>query len=153
MPTELNIHITDTPATANSSSLFHSLYSDYVMAENTDKSSKKSRIIVRYGNEYFVLPAIQIMMFFTVNKTVFCIHNNLRKYIVEGATLNYLMNQLPNQIFFRANRQVIINIQFIHSFKPFDNGRIQVNMKQDIYEPIIVSQENATEFKVWIGYK
>jgi len=91
------------------------------------------------------------MMFYTVNKIVFCITSNAKKYIVEGTNLNQLLEELPSQLFFRANRQVIINIRFIQSFKPIGNGRIQINMQHDIFQPIQVSQENASEFRRWVG--
>lgn len=112
---------------------------------------RRNRVIVRQGTEYFVLPILQVMMFYTVNKVVFCIYNNGKKSVVEGTNLNQLMEELPSQLFFRANRQTIINIQYIQSFKPIGAGRIQVNMHADIYDPIMISQENAAEFRKWIG--
>jgi DNA-binding LytR/AlgR family response regulator len=112
---------------------------------------KRNRVIVRLGTEYFVLPAMQVMMFYTVNKIVFCISNTGKKYVVEGTNLNQLMEELPTQLFFRANRQVIINIHYIQSFKPIGAGRIQINMQHDIYQPIQVSQENAADFRKWVG--
>ena len=123
----------------------------YVQMSATEPEPKRTRVIVRLGSEYLVLPAPQIMMFYTVNKIVFCITNNGKKYVVEGTNLNQLIEELPKQFFFRANRQVIINIYFIQSFKPIGNGRIQINMQLDIFEPILVSQENASEFRRWVG--
>lgn len=123
----------------------------YMQMSAAQPEPKRTRIIVRLGTEYFVLPAVQVMMFYTVNKIVFCITNTGKKYIVEGTNLNQLMEELPHQLFFRANRQVIINIHFILSFKPIGGGRIQINMQFDIFQPIQVSQENASEFRKWVG--
>jgi DNA-binding LytR/AlgR family response regulator len=122
-----------------------------LMTAPEQQSPRRNRVIVRQGNEYFVLPVLQVMMFYTVNKVVFCIYNNGKKSVVEGTNLNQLMEELPVQLFFRANRQTIINIQYIQSFKPVGAGRIQVNMHAEIYEPIMISQENAAEFRKWIG--
>jgi DNA-binding LytR/AlgR family response regulator len=123
----------------------------YVQMTAAQPEPRRTRVIVRLGTEYFVLPVVQVMMFYTVNKIVFCITNTGKKYIVEGTHLNLLMEELPTQLFFRANRQVIINIQFIQSFKPIGSGRIQINMQLDIFQPIQVSQENASEFRKWVG--
>ena len=123
----------------------------YVQMSTTKPEPKRTRVIVRLGTEYFVLSTLEVMMFYTVNKIVFCITSNAKKYIVEGTNLNQLLEELPSQLFFRANRQVIINIRFIQSFKPIGNGRIQINMQHDIFQPIQVSQENASEFRRWVG--
>ncbi len=123
----------------------------YVQMTSAQPEPRRTRVIVRLGTEYFVLPVVQVMMFYTVNKIVFCITNTGKKYIVEGTHLNLLMEELPTQLFFRANRQVIINIQYIQSFKPIGSGRIQINMQLDIFQPIQVSQENASEFRKWVG--
>jgi DNA-binding LytR/AlgR family response regulator len=131
--------------------MFSAYAMPYVQMSATQPEPKRTRIIVRLGTEYFVLPALQVMMFYTVNKIVFCITNTGKKYVVEGTNLNQLMEELPPQLFFRANRQVIINIHFIQSFKPIGNGRIQINMQLDIFQPIQVSQENASEFRRWVG--
>lgn len=123
----------------------------YVQMSTTQPEPKRTRVIVRLGTEYFVLSTLEVMMFYTVNKIVFCITSNGKKYVIEGTNLNQLLEELPSQLFFRANRQVIINIHFIQSFKPIGNGRIHINMQLDISQPIQVSQENASEFRRWVG--
>ncbi|MBL0883121.1 MAG: hypothetical protein IBJ16_07235, partial [Chitinophagaceae bacterium] len=53
--------------------------------------------------------------------------------------------------FYRSNAQVIISIQYIHSFKPVGGGKIMVNIQLDSFQPVQISQENAGEFKKWVG--
>lgn len=111
----------------------------------------RKRIVAKLGTEYIILPVSDLVVIYTVNKVVFCISNTGKKFIIEGTNLNLLMEELPDHLFFRANRQVIISVQYIHSFKPVGGGKIMVSMQLDSFQPIQISQENAGEFKKWVG--
>ncbi len=112
---------------------------------------KKKRIIAKLGTEYIILPVSELVVIYTVNKVVFCLSKTGKKFIIEGTNLNLLMEELPEHLFFRANRQVIISIQYIHSCKPIGGGKIMVSMQLESFQPVQISQENAAEFKKWVG--
>ncbi|MBL0882243.1 MAG: hypothetical protein IBJ16_02640, partial [Chitinophagaceae bacterium] len=69
---------------------------------------KRKRVVAKLGTEYIILPVSDLVVIYTVNKVVFCISNTGKKFIIEGTNLNLLMEELPEHLFFRANRQVII---------------------------------------------
>lgn len=112
---------------------------------------RKKRLIAKLGTEYIILQVSELVVIYTVNKVVFCLSNTGKKYIIEGTNLNLLMEELPEHLFFRANRQVIISVQYIHSFKPVGGGKIMVSMQLESFQPVQISQENAAEFKKWVG--
>lgn len=69
-----------------------------------------------------------------------------------SATMESLEKTLPQNIFFRLNRQAIINIKNIRSFRSIENGKIEVYPKRDDMESsYIVSQKKAALFRKWLS--
>ena len=59
--------------------------------------------------------------------------------------------ELDESMFFRANRQYIINIEFVKGFKPYEKVKVWVDMSlPDLNHHIVVSQENAPQFRQWM---
>ncbi|MES1220443.1 MAG: LytTR family transcriptional regulator DNA-binding domain-containing protein, partial [Bacteroidota bacterium] len=111
---------------------------------------KKSRLIVRKGLEHIALRLEEIVLFYTENKLVYVIDRMGKKYLADK-NLSDLEEDLDENIFFRANRQYIVNLNFIRSFKTFEKVKLQVDlMIPDLNHNIIVSQENAPQFRQWI---
>ena len=53
---------------------------------------------------------------------------------------------------FRANRQYLINMIFIRSFKAFQKVKLQVDMNiRELEEPVIISQQTSPAFKKWMN--
>ncbi len=114
------------------------------------ESHKKNRLVVRRGVEYISLRLDHIILFYTENKLVYVIDNNGKKYIAEK-NLCELEEQLDNSRFFRANRQYIINIDFIRGFKSFDRVKLLVDLNvPELNHDIVISQENSSQFREWI---
>jgi DNA-binding LytR/AlgR family response regulator len=111
---------------------------------------KKNRMLVKRGLEYISLRLEDIILFYTENKLVFVVDVTGKKYIAEK-NLADLEEMLDNSRFFRANRQYIININFIKGFKPFDRVKLQVDLTvPEIAHHIIISQENSSQFREWM---
>lgn len=112
--------------------------------------NKRKRILLRKGIENLTLPLSEIVLFYTENKIVHAIDRNGRKYMVDK-NLSDLEAELDDQTFFRANRQYILNIDFIKSFKPYERVKLWVDLTlPDIDHSIIVSQETAPLFRKWL---
>jgi DNA-binding LytR/AlgR family response regulator len=113
-------------------------------------SRKRSRILVRKGIENITMQLSDIVLFFTENKIVHAVDRNGRKYMVDK-NLSDLEAELDDNTFFRANRQYILNINFIKSFKPYERVKLWVDLTvPDIDHSIIVSQETAPLFRKWL---
>ena len=111
---------------------------------------KKSRLIVRKGLEHIALRLEEIVLFYTENKLVYVIDRLGKKYLADK-NLGDLEEDLDESMFFRANRQYIININFIRGFKTYEKVKLQVDLAiPDLNHCIIVSQENAPQFRQWI---
>ena len=111
---------------------------------------KKTRLIVKKGVENIALKLDDVALIYTESKVVFVIANNEKKYIYDK-NLSELEQELDKSIFFRANRQCIVNINYIRGFKAFEKVKLQVDLTFSIIpNKIIVSQETAPQFKKWI---
>lgn len=112
---------------------------------------KRTRFIVKKGIENLSIRLEDIVMFYTENKIVYLIDRNEKKYIVDKP-LNEVEESLDNSLFFRANRQYIINLNFVKCYKAYDKVKLQVDL--NIFEKshsIIISQITAPYFRKWIS--
>jgi DNA-binding LytR/AlgR family response regulator len=107
-------------------------------------------MLVKRGLEYISLRLDDIILFYTENKLIYVIDTAGKKYLSEK-NLSELEEILDNSRFFRANRQYIINIDFIKGFKTFDRVKLLVDLKvPEINHNIIISQENSSQFREWM---
>jgi DNA-binding LytR/AlgR family response regulator len=113
-------------------------------------SRKKTRLIVKKGMENISLRLEDIVLFFTENKIVYVVDQWGKKYLIDK-NLGELEEDLDTSIFFRANRQYIVNINFIKGFKPYEKVKLQVDLVlSELNYSIIISQETAPAFRKWM---
>jgi DNA-binding LytR/AlgR family response regulator len=112
---------------------------------------RKSRILVKRGMEFQAIKVEDIGYFFTEHKLVFLVDRENKKYLAEKDNLASLEQELDNKIFYRANRKYIVNADFIKRFKALEKSKISLELLLPVSEEIIISQENASSFKKWIG--
>jgi DNA-binding LytR/AlgR family response regulator len=118
---------------------------------NGFRQKTRSRLIVRRGIENVALRINDIVLIYTEEKIVFVIDKEGKKYLIDKK-LSELEQELDNTIFFRANRQYIVNIGFIKSYKTYERVKLQVDLAMPtLNHHIVVSQETAPVFKKWIN--
>ena len=92
-----------------------------------------------------------IVLFYTENKIVYVIDKQKAKYIYDR-NLSLLESELDPDIFFRANRKYVVNINFIKSYKTYEKVKLILELSvPDISHQIVISQETSAEFKKWIA--
>lgn len=110
----------------------------------------KSRLLAKNGVSNVSLLLSDIAAVYTKNKLVYIIDRYSKKYFIDK-TLTQLENELNHANFFRANRQYIININFVKSFKAYQKVKLLVDINvPELDEPVIISQQLAPAFKKWI---
>ena len=65
--------------------------------------------------------------------------------------LEDIENEIDPTIFYRANRQFVVNRNAISNIKYYFNGKLIVNTNPRFEERIIISKAKATEFKNWVN--
>ena len=122
----------------------------YSVQTQIQTRSKRTRLIVKKGNENIALPLEDIVLIYTHDKVVFAVDQYSKKYMCNK-TLSELENELDDTIFFRANRQYILSINYIRSFKAHEKVKLLVGMViPEINHSIVISQETAPVFKQWL---
>ena len=113
--------------------------------------NKKSRIIVKKGLTNISLNLSDIVLFYTESLVVYVLDNKGNKYIIDKS-LNNLENELDPKTFFRANRQYILNINYIQGYKTYDRVKLLISLTiKDIDHLIVVGQEKAKLFRNWLA--
>jgi DNA-binding LytR/AlgR family response regulator len=110
---------------------------------------KQVRMVVKRGQEHIFLLLDDIVLFYTESKIVYIIDKNGKKFLVDK-NLSDLEEELDKAVFFRANRQYIVNINYVKGYKTYERVKLQLELQLAVTHCIVISQETAPLFKKWI---
>lgn len=114
------------------------------------RGQKKKRMLLKSAGMYISLLLKDIVLFQKEEKHIYVLDRLGCKYIVDK-TLGELEAELDEYQFFRGNRQYIINIDFIRSYKSYERVKLEVELSVPLSGyTIIISQETASMFKSWM---
>jgi len=114
-------------------------------------TKRRSRLLVKKGFEVVPLALEDIVLFYLDKRIVYVVDKNGSKYIIDK-TLTELGTELDEATFFRANRQYIVNMDYIKSYRLYERVKLQVNLTlPHIKHFIVVSQDTAPLFRQWMG--
>jgi two-component system response regulator LytT len=106
------------------------------------------RIIVKKGSEFQVITINDIVYFASDNGIVYFVTGDNQRYIISG-TLQDVYSQLENNLFYRANRNFIINSSYLKGFRRV-GYKIMLTLTVPCKEEIYVNNYRVTEFKCWL---
>lgn len=122
--------------------------------DNNNKCQLIKNIIVSKGMMYHIIPVGDVMIFFYEERNVFLVTRNNEIFLCD-----YDLSTIAEEscsIFFRINRQVIINYKAIKNFNNENNHNIMVTLHDTILNPKInlnITKNRVAEFKHWISYE
>lgn len=109
----------------------------------------KSRFMVKIGDAIRSVATEEIAYFQVEEGIVVLTSFEGRRYLINYS-LDQLEDQLDPTMFFRANRQVIVNIDAIKEIKPYFKGRLLLHLHPAVDEKVVVSSGKAPAFKEWL---
>jgi len=109
----------------------------------------RQRLVVRRGCEFVAVPAAHAAYFYSDDKLTFVVARDGQRFLVDAA-LAELESSLDPLDFFRLNRQYLVGASAIASFRPIGKGKLLVMLAPQARGEIIVSQEKATPFRLWL---
>ncbi|SEN05227.1 DNA-binding response regulator, LytR/AlgR family [Mucilaginibacter gossypiicola] len=112
--------------------------------------SYKKTFLVHFREKLIPVETAKITWFYTANEIVYGHTTDDRQYIMEY-TMEQLEQQLDPHLFFRANRQFIINRYAIAEVDFYFNGRLSIKVKPEPPERILISKARVPEFKSWMN--
>jgi two-component system response regulator LytT len=110
----------------------------------------KKSFLVHFRDKLIPLETVSIAWFYTANELVYAHTTDGRQYVIDF-TMEQLEKQLDPALFYRANRQFIINHKAIIEVDFYFNGRLAIKVKPAPPESIIISKARVPEFKGWMN--
>ncbi|NCA80099.1 MAG: response regulator transcription factor [Sphingobacteriia bacterium] len=110
----------------------------------------RTRFLIPLSNQFKILEVEDIAYFYSENKITTAVTFSGQEHILD-MSLNALEEQLNPVCFFRANRQMLLNIKAITRIEPYFNGKIAVKLKPAFKSSVIISEEKKTAFKDWLN--
>lgn len=111
----------------------------------------RKRFLLAHRDGYKTLLSEDVLYFFTELGVSRAVLKNGSTDIVPQ-TLEELEKQLDPKMFFRANRQFIINIDSVQQISNYFNGKLKLELIKHPDIEVIVSREKASALKAWMDY-
>lgn len=118
------------------------------LIKNKEKEYKR-RIMIRYGEVIKTVEIDDVAYFYTEEKINFLRTKGNISYPIDF-NLDELENMIDPKIFFRINRQFIVNFQAIAKMVSFSKSRVKITLNPSCEIETIVSTERSGNFKHWL---
>lgn len=109
----------------------------------TKKLTGESQIFIKDGESCWLVKIGDISLFEIVGNYTRVYFGDKRPMLYKS--LNQVEEKLPEDSFFRTNRQQIVNINYIENVVPWFNGKLKLTMKNG--EEVEVSRRQSYIFK------
>jgi len=120
-----------------------------VLMNQFQHSAVKYPSFISYQKETLIpITSDNIAYFYIQNLTVYAVVDKI-EYVLED-TMDEIEKRLPPDLFFRANRQFIIQKKYISNAEVYFNNRLIVHLSIKSKSEIIISREKVAIFKHWL---
>jgi len=106
-------------------------------------------IVISQGDRIIPIKTTTIALFVHEDDYVFALTFDLKKHLVSQSLEE--LESVCGDIFFRANRQYLINRKAIEDASRHFNRKIQVNLTFDYPDQILISRLKVTQFIEWLA--
>jgi len=115
-----------------------------------DKKIRTEGFFVRQGRQNLSIPYADILGFSVEGEYSVLITQLFKKYFLDQS-LDKIEQSVPDEIFFRLNRQYLISRLALKGFSRSENGKLNVLIKypEQFPDTIQVSRTKAPAFKQW----
>ncbi len=110
----------------------------------------RKRFLISGTTAYFKIQAQDVAYFYTENRVSYAVTFDAKEHILD-LTMERLEEQLDPELFFRANRSVILNSEAVRKFENHFGGKLMVRLVTPFKNPVTISRLKASEFKEWLG--
>lgn len=117
--------------------------------KRNDLPKYKERFLAHYRSGIIPVPASKVSHFIK-DTIIYLVTVDNEKLVTDYNTIDEIEEVVDAKYFFRANRQTIIHVDAVDTYKKHDTGKIEVHVKCDKNAHIDVSREKANDFKNWI---
>lgn len=123
-------------------------FNELIHAIESKKSAYKKRFAIQIGTKIKSLETLEIAWFYSLEKNTFLGTFEGQEYPVDFS-LDKLETMLDPEVFFRINRQYLINYSAILKIHVLSKSRLELEIK-GYRERMLVSTAKAHAFRQWI---
>jgi DNA-binding LytR/AlgR family response regulator len=109
----------------------------------------KSRFLVKAGSRFQSVPVENIICFFVEERCTFLKTTNGKIYDLD-TSLDQIQKQVDPNLFFRINRNFLVNINVINEIISYSTSRLKLKIENFSSDGLIVSRDKVAEFKQWM---
>ncbi len=124
-------------------------YSEILRAIREGKKEYRKRFLVAEVDSYRKIDVQDIAYFKVESNICSAVLFSKKEHIIDY-TLDKLEGQLDPEIFFRANRHIILNIESIQKIENYFGGKLAVMVQPPMDETVKISRLKAKAFKDWV---
>ncbi len=133
--------------------MIHKSGTDYVKLEYVIKQlqpKQKERFLVKIGEHYKSILTSNIYCFYVAERCTFLFTDTAKNYPLDYS-LDKIEQLIDSKLFFRINRNFIVNFYAIRDIIAYSSNRLKVILANwTEKEEILVSRERVADFKEWI---
>ncbi len=117
---------------------------------NNQRLQFQQRLMIYAGQKIKSIQVEKAAFFYIIEKNVFIRTFDNENYSIEYS-LEKLENMLDPKLFFRVNRQYMINFNAIKNMYPMSNRCIKIELTPSSNEDVFVSIQRLSGFKEWLN--
>jgi two-component system LytT family response regulator len=114
----------------------------------TTSQNYKERFLVNKRDELIVISTSTIAYFYKDTNTYLVTKNGDKHPI--NFTLDELVKLTDPSTFYRANRQMIVNINAISKISLWFKGKLKLKLNPEFNDTVLISREKSSDFKSWM---
>jgi two-component system, LytTR family, response regulator LytT len=122
---------------------------DDVLQYIASRKQQKSRFVINIGNKLKTVETRDVALFYTLEKSTFLCSFDGKNYPIDFS-LDTLESMVPNEQFFRINRQMIVNFGAIKKIHILSKSRVKLDLSVECTQETFVSFAKTSEFKTWL---
>lgn len=123
---------------------------DFTRIGSLINQPKKERFLIKIGDHYKSIPTSAIKCFYIKERCNFINTDNGKNYAVDYS-LDSIEQMIDSKLFFRINRNYIINFSAINDVVAYSSNRLKIKLTNwSENEEILVSRERVADFKRWM---
>ncbi len=137
--------------------LFHCLYLGlYLLSvKKNPLEENPKKIKVLQGMAHKLVDLNDIICIYTALGNTYVMDGNYNRFVSEKTLGEF--EELVSYRFFRANRQFLVTMAIIDSYKSAENGKVELFLNADkiidLSKSIYVSRGKASSFRAWLNMK
>ncbi len=113
------------------------------------KEEFQKRILIRYADTIKAIDIKDVAYFYTESKINFLCTFDKKSYPIDY-NLDQIEAMIDPAVFFRINRQFIVNVNAIKNMVSYSKSRVKIELNPHTEIETIVSTERSPNFKSWL---